>query len=155
MALPSGFKEKMRGLLGDESERFFAAMESPASVAVRLNRRKPGAEFADGEPVRWCRQGIYLPERPVFTLDPLLHAGAYYVQDASSMIYETVMERLVERLGGGRISVLDMCAAPGGKTTAMIDGLPDGSRVVANEYVGSGPGYCVRIWQNGDIRESV
>lgn len=140
MTIPTGFKEKMRRLLGEESEEFLAAMEAPASVAVRLNSRKPGAEFAEGEPVKWCRKGYYLPERPVFTLDPLLHCGAYYVQDASSMIYETVMERLVERFGGARISVLDMCAAPGGKTTAMIDALPDGSRVVANEYVGKRAG---------------
>ncbi len=132
MNLPSGFLDMARDLLGDEAEAFIEAMSRPPLTSVRLNSRKPGAEFPDARPVKWCPTGFYLPERPVFTLDPLLHAGAYYVQDASSMIYREVIARLVDR----PVTLLDMCAAPGGKTTAMIDALPDGSRVVANEYIG-------------------
>lgn len=132
MNLPSGFIDMIRRLLGDEADSFIEAMSRPPLTSVRLNSRKPGADFPGAKPVKWCPTGLYLPERPVFTLDPLLHAGAYYVQDASSMIYREVVKRLVT----GPVTLLDMCAAPGGKTTAMIDALPDGSRVVANEYVG-------------------
>lgn len=137
MPLPAGFIDEMRLLLGEETDEFLAAMEKSPVVSVRLNPRKPGAEFPEGRGVRWCSGGVYLPERPSFTLDPLLHAGAYYVQDASSMIYYEVVRRLLQLEGNPeRVSVLDLCAAPGGKTTAMIDALPDGSKVVANEYVG-------------------
>lgn len=146
MYLSDGFKEMMRGLLKDEADNFFAAMGRPAEVSVRLNSRKPGADFPESDPVAWCPQGRYLPSRPVFTLDPLLHAGAYYVQDASSMIYYEVAKRIAAILTGSSegvseaapytLSLLDLCAAPGGKTTAMIDALPNGTRVTANEYVG-------------------
>ncbi len=122
----------IKDLLDKEAPAFLDAMRKPPVVSVRLNSRKPGAEFPEGRPVKWCQTGFYLPERPVFTLDPLLHAGAYYVQDASSMIYREVVARLVS----SPVSLLDLCAAPGGKTTAMIDALPDGSRIIANEYVG-------------------
>lgn len=132
MILPSGFTDMIQDLLGEEAEDFLAAMQQPPVVSVRLNSRKPGAEFPEGRAVSWCPTGFYLPKRPLFTLDPLLHAGAYYVQDASSMIYREV----VARLASSPITLLDLCAAPGGKTTAMIDALPDGSRIVANEYVG-------------------
>lgn len=140
--LPEGFIKQMRMLLGKESDRFFKAMEEPPVTSVRLNRRKPGAYFPDATPVSWCRCGFYLKERPLFTLDPLLHAGAYYVQDASSMIIHEVVSRISERISveSGMesplpLTLLDLCAAPGGKTTAMIDALPDGSEIVANEYV--------------------
>lgn len=142
MTLPPGFINQMHILLGEETEEFLMAMQQSPATSVRLNRRKPGADFPDGTPVKWCRCGVYLPQRPVFTLDPLLHAGAYYVQDASSMIYHEVACRLAEKfktISGEQqfspLSLLDLCAAPGGKTTAMIDALPDGSRIVANEYV--------------------
>lgn len=133
-ALPGKFVENMRLLLGDESEAFFAALDEEAPVSVRLNLRKPGAVFEGAEPVKWCRSAFYLPERPEFVLDPLFHAGAYYVQEAASTIHQTIVERLSALSGGGPLRLLDMCAAPGGKTTAMINALPDGSEVCANEY---------------------
>lgn len=130
------FKEMLRQLLGEgEAEQLIETLEGEPVVSVRLNRRKPGAEFPGSEKVPWCDTGYYLQERPEFIFDPLLHAGAYYVQDASSMIYETVTERLVNKFPGRpKLRVLDLCAAPGGKTTAMINALPEGSEVVANEY---------------------
>jgi 16S rRNA C967 or C1407 C5-methylase (RsmB/RsmF family) len=138
--LPDGFVNMMRGLLGGETDAFLEAMQLPPVTSVRLNRRKPGAEFPGSRPVAWCPDGLYLPQRPLFTLDPLLHAGAYYVQDASSMIHQEATARIISRLKGDAgdafpVTLLDLCAAPGGKTTAMINALPDGSRVVANEYV--------------------
>ena len=147
MNLPEGFIEMMRGLLGEEADAFLEAMQRPPVTSVRLNSRKPSCAFPlDSEgvsPVKWCPTGRYLKQRPVFTLDPLLHAGAYYVQDASSMIHYEVIRRILKELtheSETPLKVLDMCAAPGGKTTAMIDALPDGSRVIANEYVGKRAG---------------
>jgi len=138
MQLPLGFIEMMTGLLGKESAEFLHAMQLPPVTSVRLNSRKPSGSFEECRGVKWCEKGVYLDDRPVFTLDPLLHAGAYYVQDASSMIYYETVKRILRELRGDgtRLSILDMCAAPGGKCTAMIDAVPDGTRVVANEYVG-------------------
>lgn len=79
----------------------------------------------------WCEQGRYLPERPVFTLDPLLHAGTYYVQEASSMLLEQALK--VTGLRDQAILALDMCAAPGGKSTHLISLLNTGSLIVCNE----------------------
>lgn len=143
MQLPSGFKENMERLLGAEAGDFFNAMQRPPATSVRLNSRKPSDAFAGCRQVAWCSEGRYLDSRPVFTLDPLLHAGAYYVQDASSMIYHAVAGNVERCLAEGAgcvpenlaLRVLDMCAAPGGKTTAMIDAFADGTRIVANEYV--------------------
>lgn len=150
--MPEGFKNMLQELLGkEEAGKLIAALEEEPVTAVRLNVRKlvdqtenHVAEFEDTETVAWCKSGFYLKERPEFILDPLLHAGAYYVQDASSMIYQTVIEKLIwqfqESTGKGKygeipyLRVLDMCAAPGGKTTAMINALPDGCDVTANEY---------------------
>ncbi|MDE7189136.1 MAG: RsmB/NOP family class I SAM-dependent RNA methyltransferase, partial [Muribaculaceae bacterium] len=106
---------------------------------IRYNRRKAPAEppYTGTEPVAWCADGVYLPERPVFTLNPLMHAGCFYVQDASSMIYQTIATMLTARLreGDRPLRVLDLCAAPGGKTTAIINALDDHDVIVANEYV--------------------
>lgn len=100
-------------------------------VAVRHNRSKSAGPAADADTVPWCPRGEYLPERPNFTLDPAFHQGRYYVQDPSSMCIGAVIESLGLT---GPVAYLDACAAPGGKTTAAIDALPDGSFVVANEY---------------------
>lgn len=137
MPLPGGFISEMEKTLGPEQGRLLCeALLQPPAVGVRLNSRKPVEDlFEDARRVAWCPEGRYLESRPVFTLDPLLHAGAYYVQDPSSMIHAAVVKRLLNEMPERRVSLLDLCAAPGGKTTAMIDALPDGSTVVANEYV--------------------
>lgn len=114
------------------------ALEGAPCAAIRLNAgKRPGQDalYAGMESVSWCRDGYYLAERPVFTLNPLLHGGVFYVQDPSSMIYQQVAERLCSRLNTDALRVLDFCAAPGGKTTAIINALPDGAQLVANEYV--------------------
>lgn len=81
--------------------------------------------------VGWCLNGYYLSERPDYTLDPLLHAGCYYVQEASSMFLDCVLRQYVS----SPVRMLDMCAAPGGKTTTAMGALPEGSVVVSNEPV--------------------
>lgn len=139
--IPAGFAEEIRKVDGIDAEALLKALDTEASVAIRFNNRKAIAGMEDIYPdmriVDWCRDGRYLDRRPVFTLNPLLHAGVFYVQDASSMIYQQIMERIIEKMGDKStpVTLLDFCAAPGGKTTAMINALPDGSVVVANEFV--------------------
>lgn len=138
--IPPEFLKMAGSLPGLDLDAFSRAMAEAPAVSFKLNRRKCGdvAETGYGSPERvpWCSSGFYLSERPKFTLNPLLHAGVFYVQDASSMIHETITARLVERYGlPGAPLVLDMCAAPGGKTTSMINALPDGSMVIANEVM--------------------
>ncbi len=103
-------------------------------VSVRVNSTKGVTPPSGAELVPWNQAGFYLPDRPRFTFDPALHQGLYYVQDASSMAIGHVIRQLTS--GRGPIVYADACAAPGGKTTASIDALPEGSLVVANEYDG-------------------
>lgn len=146
--IPQDFKDMLAALPGVDAEALVRALDTPASVAVRFNSRKlpllkgsPAEIFPGATPVEWCETGLRLPERPVFTLNPLLHAGLFYVQDPSSMIYRQVTSLLADKLSQSDnqkkpLKVLDFCAAPGGKTTAIIDALPDGSEIVANEFDG-------------------
>jgi len=85
--------------------------------------------------IPWCPAGIYLANRPVFTLDPALHAGAYYVQEPSSMIVELLKPFLEEM--SLNLRLLDLCAAPGGKSTHLASIMPLGSKLVANEVIRS------------------
>lgn len=110
-------------------------LESEPSVSVRYNPGKGIAPAVGADIVPWCADGCYLADRPAFTLDPALHQGLYYVQDASSMFISHVVRHLTA--DGQPVRYLDACAAPGGKTTAAIASLPEGSLVVANEYVAS------------------
>ncbi len=119
----------MHALLGEEAEAFFESLSQPPPVSIRLNPRKPFP--VEGEPVPWCEAGRYLPERPAFTEDPYLHAGAYYVQEAGSMAIECLLDKTKP------LAVLDLCAAPGGKATHLLALLPEGSMVVSNEHVKS------------------
>lgn len=126
------------------SDGLVDALENTSPVvSVRVNRRRnpdtslsPVLACAASDPVPWCPAGFYLPQRPDFTHDPAMHQGAYYVQDASSMILGHVVGHVARLLGGGDapLRYLDACAAPGGKTTAAIDALPADALVVANEF---------------------
>ena len=89
-------------------------MDGP-SVSIRLNPFK-GQDGPGGAPVPWSPYGRILGERPQFIMDPLLHAGCYYVQDSSAMFVGHLLRKALERFGTG-VRVLDLCAAPGGKTT--------------------------------------
>lgn len=135
MELPKDFRPDFPGLAE-------ALLEMPV-VSIRRNRAKTHTYALGADTVPWCDQGLYLSGRPQFTFDPALHQGLYYVQDASSMIYSHIVRRLVS--SDGPVAYLDACAAPGGKTTAAIDALPEGSLVVANEYV---PARAVTLKEN-------
>lgn len=135
------FLESLSHLHNIDTTALIRSLDTPPAVGIRINRRKLADDHHDlyqgMSPISWSQGGFYLPERPNFTLNPLLHAGAFYVQDPSSMIYGQAVSRIASLLGDKPLSVLDFCAAPGGKTTAMIDALPDNTRIVANEYVAS------------------
>ena len=115
-------------MLGEDAEKLFAVLDTEPAVSIRLNPCKP-AECFDGEAVGWCKWGKYLAERPQFTLDPLLHGGAYYVQEASSQFVAHLLKNY--DMEGKR--VLDMCAAPGGKTTVYSTLVGREGLVVAND----------------------
>ncbi|MCB0792033.1 MAG: hypothetical protein H6595_02395 [Flavobacteriales bacterium] len=130
--LPVEWKELRRATLGPEADALFEALDAPASVSIRVHPHRSGAPA--GTPVPWCASGRYLEERPVFTLDPFLHAGAYYVQEASAMMLEPAMNAL--DLVGRNLLALDLCAAPGGKSTHLLDLLGPSALVVCNEVEG-------------------
>ena len=154
MELPPSFVEDMRALMPDAND-FLAALQTEQPVSIRLNSLKldtsthpesyifpasyPAALRGQGEVrlpqdsvrVPWCESGYYLPNRPAFTFDPLFHAGGYYVQEAASMFLEQAMRRSV----GAPCRMLDLCAAPGGKSSLASTLLPKGSLLVANEVI--------------------
>lgn len=135
MKLPVVFMASTRSLLKEDAELFFAALSGEPAVSIRLNplktARNPLKPVGALQQVPWSRWGYYLAERPAFTFDPLLHAGYYYVQEASSMFVEHVVRELVP----GPVTCLDLCAAPGGKSLSLLSALPPGSLLVSNEVV--------------------
>lgn len=119
---------------GEALDGLVESLESDdPAVGVRINMRKAGP--CSLRRVPWAAGGYYIDgERPRFTFDPALHQGLYYVQDPSSMVIGSIVGRIAEALQRRPIVYIDACAAPGGKTTAAIDALPEGSLVIANEF---------------------
>lgn len=142
MELPAEFLSSLRDVTGFSGEAFIREHTNPVSVtSVRINPYKSDSEFLslvfpgiEKLSVPWCSSGCYLSSRPSFTLDPLFHAGCYYVQEASSMFLEQFVKRAFPDYALGRYRVLDLCAAPGGKATHLSALLPE-SLVVANEVI--------------------
>ena len=135
MRLPEQFISRMQRELGvAEAEALCAALETEPSTSVRLNPAKMAEQKWGGGRVAWSDYGYLLSERPAFTLDPDFHAGAYYVQEASSQFAGYIVSMAVggaEACKGQR--VLDMCAAPGGKSTHYATLVGERGLVVANE----------------------
>lgn len=130
--LPPAFTERMQQQLGGQYHNFEQALAEEPPVSIRLNAHKWDRPLAY-ESVPWASQGYYLPQRPQFTLDPLLHAGAYYVQEASSMFLEQAIRQHLPP--NQPVAALDLCGAPGGKSTHLNALLPDGSLLVSNEVI--------------------
>ena len=142
MVLPEEFERYTRELMGEERfARYLAAFDEEPPVSIRLNPKKTlktlprplSVREGSGEslsPVPWCRDAYYLDHRPNFTFDPLLHAGCYYVQEAASMFLDTVLHQYLPE---HPVMMLDMCAAPGGKSTLARAVLPEGSVLFSNE----------------------
>lgn len=139
--LPAALIQSLKGINGFDEDAFIAVHESAAQVtSVRLNPKKifniQSSIFNPQlEKIPWSQNGYYLAARPSFTLDPLFHAGAYYVQEASSMFLEEVMRRTVDL--SQSLKVLDLCAAPGGKSTLLQSILSPESMLVSNEVIKS------------------
>ena len=150
--LPEDFRKYTLGLMGEELyqqlEQGITEGEAPTSIRLNpfkckegedvktpkeekdVNSQKEGEQKVMGEPIPWCPStGRYLTTRPNFTFDPWLHAGKYYVQEASSMFVDLVIRQLVHE----PVMMLDLCAAPGGKSTAVRAALPEGSLLFSNE----------------------
>lgn len=132
--LPAAFLQRMKLQLGHSYNDFLAALESEPPISIRLNPLKPAQVNGLSQRVPWCPHGYYLQARPSFTHDPLFHAGAYYVQEASSMFLDHVLSTLPNIEADLR--VLDLSAAPGGKTTLLQSRLTDNSLLLANEVIG-------------------
>ena len=155
------FRKYLEEAIGSDNALVaFSAFESPAPSSIRCNPFKSGI-CPEGRPVTWNAYGRILPERPVFTLDPHFHAGAYYVQDSSSMFVGHAFRRLLESAGkpvGRPFRVLDLCAAPGGKTTDLAASLRevfgDGFILVSNEVMKARAGVLadnVALWGDPNV----
>jgi len=119
---PEAFIELLQASTG-QADVVLGALEASPSVSIRLNPTKlKTCPFPDAEPVPWSPYGYLLKERPVFTLDPLFHAGCYYVQDTSAMFVGHIFRLLLPSLPQDA-TVLDLCAAPGGKSTDLAASL--------------------------------
>jgi len=118
----------------DDEAGFVAAHELPALTSIRINPEKGKEPVEYDGRVPWCDSGYYLASRPVFTLDPFYHAGAYYVQEASSMFTGYAFKQLIKD-SGTPLKVLDLCAAPGGKSTLLGSLLAGSDLLVANEVI--------------------
>ena len=162
--IQEAFKAYLEEAIGRERALVaFSAFEQPASVAVRQNPFKNCHSFdgLGGENVPWSRWGRILSERPVFTLDPHFHAGAYYVQDSSSMFVGEIFRGCLDKVNlpqGRPVRVLDLCAAPGGKTTDLAASLrerfEDNFILVANEVMKQRAGILasnVALWGDPNV----
>ena len=145
MNLPSSLISSLQNIKGFDKEAFEKVHHSGEQItSIRLNTNKlqgpiiisailDGFKETDISPVPWNRQGYYLSPRPSFTSDPLFHGGAYYVQEASSMFLEEVLMQTTDFTQP--IKVLDLCAAPGGKSTLIQSLISDKSLLVSNEVI--------------------
>ena len=136
--LPQSFISSLKGSPGFDEQAFVQTHELKESItSIRINTNKsflekPSSFFEEASPITWCEDGYYLIERPMFVLDPLWHAGAYYVQEASSMFLHYALKQIAPNAGS--MHVLDLCAAPGGKTSLLANYFKKGL-VVANETI--------------------
>lgn len=133
MKLPAAIKQDLTENFSIDMKALEEAHEEVTPVSVRLNPLKPLAGFDPGERIGWASSACYLPERPVFTIDPLFHAGCYYVQEASSMFVEEAVRQCVDLTE--KVVALDACAAPGGKSTLLASLLSEESLLVSNEVI--------------------
>ncbi|WP_423128862.1 methyltransferase RsmF C-terminal domain-like protein [Gaoshiqia sp. Z1-71] len=128
---PTAFTERIRKQFPETAEEFLESLDFQSKVSVRLNPGKFDRKFGL-EQVPWSSNAYFLDERPLFTLDPLWHAGAYYAQEASSMFLEQVFQQI--QTGHPRL-ILDLCAAPGGKSTHLNSLMQADDLLVANEVI--------------------
>ncbi|MCX6328665.1 MAG: RsmB/NOP family class I SAM-dependent RNA methyltransferase, partial [Bacteroidia bacterium] len=132
---PVEFKSRIASQNQIDADLLFKALSEPSPVSIRINPKKWNKRPLTSEPVPWCNQGWYLESRPSFTFDPLFHAGCYYPQEASGMFLEQVFKQIVD--SEENIRVLDLCGAPGGKSTHLSSLIGKNGLLVANEVIRS------------------
>ena len=144
--IPESFHDNLKIHFNPEVvQKVLDGLNSKPSISVRNNPNKIEPNYFEGATVPWSEYGITLSERPLFSHDPLFHAGCYYVKDSSSMILEYVLKQLSFDLDNGILG-LDMCAAPGGKTLIASDFIGDDGLLLSNEIEGK---------RNAILRENV
>jgi len=133
------FIEQIRLLYPEASESFFAALQQEPQTSIRKNPFKLSNQFETETTLDWCELAYLLKERPSFIADPMFHAGTYYVQEASSMFLHWVLKQVLPLLkkDSQALKVLDLCAAPGGKSTLIASLLHEHDFLLANEIIKS------------------
>jgi 16S rRNA C967 or C1407 C5-methylase (RsmB/RsmF family)/NOL1/NOP2/fmu family ribosome biogenesis protein len=134
--LPADFVANIQQQLGSESTAFFDALKHIPYTSIRLNpSKKIQTNYLNIDtPISWCKKGYFLASRPSYVFDPHFHAGCYYPQESSSMFLEHVYKQL--HLPDHPL-VLDMCAAPGGKSTHLLQLMQHKGILVSNETIKS------------------
>jgi len=133
MMIPPLFIDRIQTTFPDgEGDAFLGSLTNEPAVSIRLHPSKKNVGFVGSHSVPWNTEGFYLPQRPEFIFDPAFHAGAYYVQESSSMFIKKALEKI--DLPSHAV-VLDLCAAPGGKSTLLLSHFPSDTLVVANEVI--------------------
>ena len=148
--LPIAFLDRLN-LEKEQLEAFLLALDAPTPTSIRLNTPKSCELFAFEESIPWTLSGKYLKERISFTLDPQFHAGCYYVQEASSMLLEEAFKQIFASYQ--HLTILDLCAAPGGKSTHLLNLASSDSILVANEVISSRNStlqYNIAKWGNAN-----
>ena len=121
----------MMKMLDKEYDEFQQSFDNEIVTTIRINSDK----FSGKPPldrVAYCETGFFVPKRPVFTIDPFFHSGVYYVQESSSMFLEQAIKLVVTK---SDVKVLDLCAAPGGKSTHLASILPNESLLISNDVI--------------------
>ena len=136
-SLPGYAAEALFSVLNFEGGAPSASVQAAVSVRFHPLKRVPCLEDEDLRAVPWCKDAFFLGQRAAFTMDPAFHAGAYYVQDSSSMFLDMVKGHILDAVSDCG-TALDLCASPGGKSTHLISLLgADAPRLtVCNEAVG-------------------
>ena len=129
--LPEVFQARIQQELFPGLE-LLQALETPSPISVRFHPQKNQSDLGVRSEVLWCASAVYLNERPQYVFDPLFHAGAYYPQEAGSMVLDAVLRQLHLPADA---KVLDLCAAPGGKSTLIASFLENNGILVANEVI--------------------
>jgi 16S rRNA C967 or C1407 C5-methylase (RsmB/RsmF family)/NOL1/NOP2/fmu family ribosome biogenesis protein len=148
MSLPQALISSLQNVAGFHQKAFEQVHASGEQVtSIRINPSKTSMrngewlipediqklKFKIENKVPWSSFGYYLDKRPSFTFDPLFHAGCYYVQEASSMFLEQALKQIVDL--SQPVKILDLCAAPGGKSTHIQSLISPESLLVSNEVI--------------------
>ena len=137
MELPLAFETKMKEMLGPDYEKYLASFKEEPSQGLRVNTGKLSLEEFKAispfplTPVPWCPNGFYYGREDKPAKHPFYYAGLYYIQEPSAMTPASLLP--VEE--GDR--VLDLCAAPGGKSTELAAKLMGTGLLVSNDISNS------------------